>query len=76
MNLIHGRGTRRPHPRQRGEQRVLNAGVAGEQRQMNQLVFRHGFVGMDDERERFAGFFHRVAQMEVNCASLTIWFAK
>jgi hypothetical protein len=37
-------------------QRVLDAGVAREQRQMDELVVSHGFVGLNDERERFAGF--------------------
>ena len=57
----------------RGEQRVCDAGIAREQRQMNQLVLSHGFVGVNDERERRAGIFRpRCSRLEFNCASLTI----
>ena len=59
------------------QQRVVDAGIAREHRQMDELVVRHGFVGVHDERERFAGIFHGGAQMQFSIASsLTIWFAK
>ena len=53
---VHGTTGAVTAPRQGGQQRVLDAGVAGEQRQVDQLLVGHGLVGVDDQRERFAGF--------------------